>query len=96
MRVQKIGRTTGHTKDGIVVSTCWNGYIKYGRGMAFFRDCIVVEKMHWSLPGDSGSPVFTQTEPCSFIGLLFAGSYTHSVICKSKYIECIGEVTLAY
>jgi len=90
--VQKSGRTTGHTTHGRVISTSWTGVIEYARGKATFTDCILIEGNYFSAPGDSGSPVFDMKG--NLIGVLFAGSKTHTIVCKISNIEEIGKVTL--
>ncbi len=83
-RVQKTGRTTEYT-IGTVVSLSWTGSVQYSRGLATFTDCILVEGRDFSKGGDSGSPVFDMNG--NYIGALFAGSDTHSIICKYTNIE---------
>ena len=87
--VQKTGRTTGYTK-GKIVSTSWTGSVQYSRGIAVFTDCIVVEGKGFSAGGDSGSPVFDMDG--NLVGILFAGSDTHTILCKIKNIEEEGNV----
>lgn len=82
-QVQKVGRTTGLT-FGKIVSTTWTGRINYARGEAIFTDCILIEG-DFSQGGDSGSPVFDMEK--NFIGILFAGSKSYSLVCKIKNIE---------
>jgi len=87
--VQKTGRTTGYTK-GKVVSTSWTGMVQYSRGVATFTDCILVEGKGFSAGGDSGSPVFDMKG--NLVGILFAGSDTHTILCKIKNIMKEGKV----
>ena len=89
MQVQKMGRTSGYTK-GEIVSTSWTGRVQYSRGIAMFTDCILVEGKGFSAGGDSSSPVFDMEG--NLIGILFAGSDTHTILCKIKNIEEEGKV----
>lgn len=90
--VQKTGRSTEHTINGKAASVSYTGIIRYNRGSALFTDCILVEGKGFSAPGDSGSPVFDMKG--NLIGILFAGSDSHAVICKISNIELEGEVEL--
>lgn len=83
-KVQKTGRTTEYTV-GKVQSVNWIGSVNYDRGVASFGDCILVEAQGFSAGGDSGSPVFDMNG--NYIGALFAGSSTHTIICKVSNIE---------
>lgn len=83
--VVKVGRTTGKT-IGKVVSTNWTGKVEYSRGVATFTDCILVEGRGFSAGGDSGSPVLGFRDK-AYLGALFAGSDTHTVVCKVSNIE---------
>jgi len=80
--VQKSGRTTGWTV-GPVVDTDWCGYVEYSRGIAFFEDQILVGKEGWSAGGDSGSSVLDMKK--RVVGLLFAGSRTHTIVNKIEH-----------
>jgi len=90
-QVQKTGRTTGYT-EGIVVSLNYSGSVSYGRGVAFFIDCILIEGTGFSAGGDSGSPVFDMKG--NLVGILFAGSSTHTIICKVGNVLTEGKVKL--
>jgi len=90
-RVWKVGRTTSYTDHGIVLDLDWNGKVQYSRGVCFFTDCILVQGKKFSQGGDSTS--FVQKGDKT-IGSLFAGSDTHSIICKIDAIEKIGKVKL--
>ncbi|MBE0431472.1 MAG: hypothetical protein IBX67_06565 [Dehalococcoidia bacterium] len=82
--VRKSGRTTGVT-TGEVVHTNASFMVSYGDESARFVDLIVVSQEDWSFAGagDSGSAVDMGGE---FVGLVFAGSETHAVICKAEHI----------
>lgn len=85
--VTKMGRTTGLTKDGVVIDTHWNGEVQYGRGLAQFTDCVLIEGKNFSDGGDSSSAIVTQGDTPVLLGILFAGSNTHTVFCKQSNIE---------
>lgn len=73
MTVQKSGRTTRYTSDGVVSGI--DATVKVGYGgdkVAVFRDQIIVSKDGFSAGGDSGSLILN-TEGYA-IGKLFAGS----------------------
>jgi len=90
-KVWKIGRTTSYTDNGTVLDLDWNGSVQYSRGVCFFTDCILVQGKKFSQGGDSTS--FVQKGDKT-IGSLFAGSSSHSIICKIDNIESIGKVKL--
>ena len=90
--VSKFGRTTGLTTDGRVTDTDWSGSVKYSRGTVFFQDCVLVIGDKFSQGGDSSSFTFTQGDTRDYIGNLFAGSNTHSIICKYSNVESRLEV----
>lgn len=69
MKVQKFGRTSGHTISNIIgVKASFT--ISYDIGDITFEDCFVCQG--FSEPGDSGSIIFD--ENMNAVGLLFAGS----------------------
>jgi intein/homing endonuclease len=82
--------TTGYT-EGVVADLDWAGYVGYTRGTAFFEDCILVEGEGFSQGGDSSSPVFKGDLT---VGMLFAGSSSHTIVCKIDNIEKEGKVKL--
>jgi len=90
--VQKMGRTTGYTSYGKVVSTNWTGRVTYSRGVAVFTDCILIEKKGFSKGGDSGSLILDMDG--NVLGVLFAGSETHTIACKIKNVEEEGNVQI--
>lgn len=77
--VQKFGRTTGLTK-GKVTAVNATVDVGYGPGKtARFVKQIVIEPGGFSAGGDSGSLIVTDDENLNPIGLLFAGSSTHTI-----------------
>ena len=86
MKVKKFGRTTGLTKGSVnaVNATVNVGY--GGPGTACFTDQIVITPGTFSAGGDSGSLVVvdgrgrTRDDDGRPVGLLFAGSATHTII----------------
>lgn len=74
MLVQKSGRTTSHTVDGLITGVdATIGPISYGTGkFAYFRDQIVINKEGFSAGGDSGSLILDMEGYA--VGKLFAGS----------------------
>jgi hypothetical protein len=89
-KVWKVGRTTSYS-EGTVADLDWAGYVQYSRGTAFFEDCILVEGEGFSQGGDSSSPVMKGDLT---VGMLFAGSSSHTIVCKIDNIEEIGKVKL--
>jgi len=89
-KVQKTGRTTCWTKDGVVVDLNWCGYVQYSRGYAWFEDQILIQREGFSDGGDSGSLIMD--ENYNAVGLLFAGSETHTVANKIKVVEDLLQV----
>ena len=80
--VRKSGRTSGVTENEVDVTNALV-YVEYGPGKrAYFADQIAVYQP-FSQSGDSGSLVDKGGE---FVGLVFAGSDTHSIVCKASYI----------
>lgn len=83
-QVKKSGRTTGVT-SGTVEVTNATVVVDYGYGKkAYFEDQIVVLPGTFIAAGDSGSAVATMDN--KFLGLAFAGSSTHAIVCKAHYI----------
>lgn len=80
-RVQKYGRTTGHT-HGQITGIHAILDVGYGNRVARFEDQIVISGGGFSAPGDSGSLIVTEglllgdRQP---VGLLFAGSSTSTL-----------------
>jgi len=88
--VKKSGRTTCLTEGGEVKMTKWRGTVAYSRGMAEFKDQILVSKEGFSAGGDSGSAVLDEEN--NFVGLLFAGSKTSTIANKMSNVEKVGDV----
>lgn len=85
MKVHKTGRTTCHTSNGKIIDLDYVGLIQYSRGMVMFEDQILIEGKSFSAGGDSGSLIFD--EDFNAVGLLFAGSETHTVANKISNVE---------
>jgi hypothetical protein len=79
MYVQKSGRTTCHTRGGIITGIdATVGPISYGPGKnAYFKDQIIISKEGFSSGGDSGSLIL-DTDGYA-VGKLFAGSETENI-----------------
>lgn len=77
--VQKSGRTTCHTVDGLITGIdATIGPISYGPGkFAYFKDQIVISKEGFSAGGDSGSLVLDMEGYA--VGKLFAGSEAEKI-----------------
>ncbi|RZN36581.1 MAG: hypothetical protein EFT35_07880 [Methanophagales archaeon ANME-1-THS] len=80
--VRKSGRTTGVTENTIVDTEATVKVYYTKSKWAIFRDQILV-KQQFSEGGDSGSAVDKDGQ---FVGLVFAGSETVTVVCKAKYV----------
>jgi len=79
--VQKYGRTTRLTK-GMVYATNGNVKVQYDTGVARFVKQIIITPGTFSAGGDSGSLVVdasTGSNSRRPVGLLFAGSSTHTI-----------------
>lgn len=73
MVVQKSGRTTEHTLNGLITSIDATINVGYGGGkVAMFTDQIIVAQPGFSGPGDSGSLILDMDGYA--VGKLFAGS----------------------
>jgi hypothetical protein len=84
-KVQKTGRTTCHTANGVVVDLNYCGYVTYSRGVAFFEDQILIHGEGFSAGGDSGSLIMDLN--FNAVGLLFAGSENYTVANKIGNVE---------
>ena len=80
LRVQKTGRTTGHTR-GRVIGIHATVFVSYSMGTLIFKDQILTNAM--SRGGDSGSLLLDNRRKA--VGLLFAGSTTITVHNYIKY-----------
>ena len=79
--VQKYGRTTGLT-TGMVSGINATINVNYNKGTVRFVDQILISDGRFSQGGDSGSLVVTQSSGRNDrrpVGLLFAGSNTHTI-----------------
>ena len=79
--VQKYGRTTGLT-TGVVTGIHATINVNYNSGTARFVDQILISDGRFSQGGDSGSLVVTRSsgrKDRQPVGLLFAGSNTHTI-----------------
>ena len=83
MALVKSGRTTNVTY-GQVLQVDVTVRVQYGAGkIATFTDQVMAGAM--SQPGDSGSAVLDATND-ELVGLLFAGSDTSTVFCRSEHV----------
>ena len=90
MLVQKSGRTTSHTVDGLITGIdATIGPVSYGTGKsAYFRDQIVISKEGFSAGGDSGSLVLDMEGYA--VGKLFAGSENTTIANNiQNYLELL-------
>ena len=82
LSVMKNGRTSQATQGMITGIAVNNVRVGYGSGrVAVFNDQIIVQGIGgrtFSQPGDSGSMIVS-TGSCQPVGLLFAGSATHTI-----------------
>lgn len=86
-KVQKSGRTSCHTKDGVVVDDDASIDVSYGAfKTARFIHQILISKEGFSAPGDSGSLIVNEDRYA--VGLLFAGSDT---VTLANHIETVEE-----
>lgn len=81
--VTKTGRTTG-VSSGRVIATSTTVNVRYPDGQIKVRDCLLTTGM--SQGGDSGSDVFKKSTG-EYVGALFAGSPTTTIVCKAVNIE---------
>ena len=81
LQVQKYGRTTGQT-TGVVSGLNATINVNYNTGTARFVDQVLITDGRFSQGGDSGSLVVTRSsgdDDRTPMGLLFAGSNTHTI-----------------
>jgi PKD repeat protein len=81
--VKKYGRTTGLQPGevsaiNVEVDVCYEGFI-FCTKLATFVNQIIITPGAFSDPGDSGSLIVTNDAHSNPVGLLFAGSDTHTV-----------------
>ncbi len=94
--VQKYGRTTGLT-TGLVSGLNATITVNYNTGTARFIDQILITDGRFSQGGDSGSLVVTQSkgrEDRRPVGLLFAGSNTHTIANPIDLVLDLFSVTI--
>jgi len=89
--MKKSGRTTGFTDKGNLIDNDWYGEIQYSRGTAQFGPCGLISKDNFSAGGDSSSAILTELDDC-LVGLLFAGSESHTIYCHFDRVEDLLEV----
>ena len=83
--VQKYGRTTGWThgkvsETNVIVDVCYESQGPFRcKKLARFVDQIAITPGEFSDGGDSGSLIVTDDEDNNPVGLLFAGSSTHTI-----------------
>jgi len=94
--VGKSGRTTQLTV-GRIVSTNWSGWINYGvHGSAWFAGQFLVQghSGNFSLPGDSGSSVWTWDSTRHPVGLLFAGGGGYTICNPMPWVVSALDINL--
>jgi hypothetical protein len=84
MKVEKTGRTTGHTVGEIFDTHATVKVYGYEWGFSIFSDQIII-KPTISKPGDSGS-LIVESESKRAVGLLFAGSEAVTVANKIEHV----------
>lgn len=99
MPVQKSGRTTCHTVDGIITGIdATIGPISYGPGkFAYFKDQIVISKEGFSAGGDSGSLILNMEGYA--MGKLFAGSEAENITIANhiqSYLDLLDAVLVTF
>jgi len=78
LEVQKYGRKTGLTK-GVITNINATVRVGYSKRSAIFVNQILITPGDFSAGGDSGSLIVTDDQAKNPVGLLFAGSSTHTV-----------------
>lgn len=90
MKIRKTGRTTGYNEDEILATNV-SVNIDYGEnGVATFTNQFLAGAM--SEGGDSGSAILDMND--RFVGLLFAGSSTSTIICPGQQVLDFLDVTI--
>jgi hypothetical protein len=87
LSVAKSGRTTRVT-SGQITDCSATVRVRFGARTALFEDQIAIRGVEgdFSLPGDSGSVVFTRDEARNPVGLLFAGGLGTSFANKMHHV----------
>jgi hypothetical protein len=94
MYVGKTGRTT-QLKVGRIVDCNATVRVGYGGGRcALFKDQIVIGTPGFSAGGDSGSIVWSWDSSRNPVGLLFAGSSTHTIANKMYRVLAALDIQL--
>lgn len=96
MIVHKFGRTTGYTV-GRVTSIDTDVSVEYETGVFTFNDQIIIQSTNqepFSDSGDSGSAIVSR-ESRRIVGLLFAGSVSHTIANHIDDVLTALNVTLA-
>lgn len=92
-KVQKSGRTTCHTTNGLVVGIEATLDVEYAEGkIAIFEEQIIIEGEGFSAGGDSGSLVLNMDGVAK--GKLFAGGGNYTVANKISHYLNLLEATL--
>jgi hypothetical protein len=91
--VEKMGRTTGHTDNGVLIDNDWYGEVGYGDCKALMGPCGLISGTGFCKGGDSSSAIRFKSDQ-AMAGLLFAGSLTHSIFCHWDLIEAHGDVEI--
>jgi hypothetical protein len=91
MKVEKTGRTTGHTAGEIFDTHATVKVYGYEWGFSIFSDQIII-KPSMSKPGDSGS-LIVESESKRAVGLLFAGS--EAVTVANKIENVLAELNIS-
>lgn len=86
--VQKTGRTTGFT-TGKISNINATVDVNYGSGRVA-RFCKQIITSNMGAPGDSGSLVTDREEGA--VGLLFAGSATHTIVNNIAYVQILLKI----
>jgi hypothetical protein len=96
MSVHKFGRTSGYTA-GLIKMVSTDSTVDYERGSVIFKNQIVIVGLNgsaFSASGDSGS-LIVEREGQTAVGLLFAGSSSHTLANHIEDVLSALNVTLA-
>jgi hypothetical protein len=95
MRVHKFGRTSSYTV-GHITSIATDVTVGYESGNFTFEDQIIIvgDQGSFSAAGDSGSLIL-ERQSNKAVGLLFAGSQTHTIANHIRDVLQALAVTLA-